>query len=88
MNGARATVKSFDVLRGAMSIHQPLWRLLAGLFAVENALPDENIHSDVGGQILRKIRLLKEDIYEQPLRSVFLLSRVLCPVYNEYRHFL
>ncbi|KAK5986520.1 hypothetical protein GCK32_014110 [Trichostrongylus colubriformis] len=36
VNGESAVISSFDVLRGAVSTHQPLWRLIAELFTASS----------------------------------------------------
>lgn len=38
MNGVKATSIPFDLSYGSLSVHQPLWRLLAGLFTARQSM--------------------------------------------------
>lgn len=64
----------FDVLRGAVSIHQPLWRLTAGLFTANEELlrflltTDVSSLSDEEVSIRQQMRKMASTLYEMPLR--------------------
>lgn len=38
MNGIKATSIPFDLSHGSLSVHQPLWRVLAGLFTAPRSM--------------------------------------------------
>lgn len=63
----------FDVMRDRVSVHQPLWRLMAGLFTaptefIENAI--SHCAESAGGNLQGKRALL----YEMPMRLVLLTT--------------
>lgn len=74
VNGESTVIIPFDVLRGAVSIHQPLWRLTAGLFTASPELldfllqPDSSEFSKDELYIRQQMRKMATTLYEMPLR--------------------
>ncbi|PAV65136.1 hypothetical protein WR25_18491 [Diploscapter pachys] len=72
---------SFDVLKGGVSIHQPLWRLCAGLFQVPPQLiqfmraTDEEALTDIQKKIVKKVKEMDRNFYELPLRVIVLCAQ-------------
>ncbi|VDM51589.1 unnamed protein product [Angiostrongylus costaricensis] len=81
VNGDSTVVIPFDVLRGAVSIHQPLWRLTAGLFTASPNLLHFLISlattslSDNEVYIRQLIRKMATTLYEMPLRVLVLCAQ-------------
>ncbi|PIO74248.1 ATP-dependent Clp protease adaptor protein ClpS [Teladorsagia circumcincta] len=81
INGESTVISPFDVLRGAVSIHQPLWRLTAGLFTVNSdllhflLLPDSSDFSDDEKYIRQQMRKMATILYEMPLRALVLCAQ-------------
>ncbi|KAK6024217.1 ATP-dependent Clp protease adaptor protein ClpS, partial [Ostertagia ostertagi] len=81
VNGESTVISPFDVLRGAVSIHQPLWRLTAGLFTVNSdllhflLLPDSSDFSDDERYIRQQMRKMATILYEMPLRALVLCAQ-------------
>ena len=62
----------FDVMRERISIHQPLWRLMAGLFTA----PAEFLHNAISrcvedGICDENVEGRRAMLYEMPMRFVF-----------------
>lgn len=81
VNGESTVVIPFDVLHGAVSIHQPLWRLTAGLFTASNELLHFLFSSDATGltdvevYIRQQMRKMASTLYEMPLRVLVLCAQ-------------
>ncbi|CAI4229946.1 unnamed protein product [Auanema sp. JU1783] len=72
--------KSFDVLHGSVSIHQPLWRLAAGLFAVGGGTLNffaegYEVRDPLENEILQFVKSMRQDIYENCLRVSVLCAQ-------------
>ncbi|EPB72222.1 ATP-dependent Clp protease adaptor protein ClpS [Ancylostoma ceylanicum] len=81
VNGESTVVIPFDVLRGAVSIHQPLWRLTAGLFTASEELlrflltTDVSSLSEEEASIRQQMRKMASTLYEMPLRAIVLCAQ-------------
>ncbi|RCN38051.1 hypothetical protein ANCCAN_16040 [Ancylostoma caninum] len=81
VNGESTVVIPFDVLRGAVSIHQPLWRLTAGLFTASEELLRFLLTTDVScmteeeASIRQQMRKMASTLYEMPLRAIVLCAQ-------------
>ncbi|KAK6056854.1 ATP-dependent Clp protease adaptor protein ClpS [Cooperia oncophora] len=81
INGESTVISPFDVLRGAVSIHQPLWRLTAGLFTVSSDLlhfllvPESNDFTNDEKYIRQQMRKMATILYEMPLRALVLCAQ-------------
>ncbi|VDO89529.1 unnamed protein product [Heligmosomoides polygyrus] len=81
VNGESTVIIPFDVLRGAVSIHQPLWRLTAGLFTASPELldfllqPDSSEFSKDELYIRQQMRKMATTLYEMPLRALVLCAQ-------------
>ncbi|KAK5981388.1 E3 ubiquitin-protein ligase [Trichostrongylus colubriformis] len=81
VNGESTVISPFDVLRGAVSIHQPLWRLTAGLFTASSdllqflLLPESSDFTDDERYIRAHMRKMATILYEMPLRALVLCAQ-------------
>ncbi|ETN84892.1 ATP-dependent Clp protease adaptor protein ClpS [Necator americanus] len=81
VNGESTVVIPFDVLRGAVSIHQPLWRLTAGLFTAKEELLRFMLSTDTSDlsyeevSIRQQMRRMASTLYEMPLRALVLCAQ-------------
>ncbi|CAB3407459.1 unnamed protein product [Caenorhabditis bovis] len=80
VEGESTTLRSFDVLRGGVSIHQPIPRLIAGMFSAHEYVmfihrAAEMTLDDVQSEIVARIAKAKKDLYELNLRSLVLCAQ-------------
>ncbi|VIO97030.1 Zinc finger in N-recognin family protein [Brugia malayi] len=78
VNGMKATSIPFDLSYGSLSVHQPFWRLLAGLFIAEQTLLQKICVRDEAEKVPEGMINLKGKralLMEMPLRIFVLCSQ-------------
>ncbi|KJH53350.1 ATP-dependent Clp protease adaptor protein ClpS [Dictyocaulus viviparus] len=81
VNGESTIIIPFDVLRGAVSIHQPLWRLTAGMFTANAELLNFLLSAETTGftddeiYIRQQMKKMAGILYEMPLRALVLCAQ-------------
>uniref|UniRef100_A0A1I7V6M0 E3 ubiquitin-protein ligase n=2 Tax=Loa loa TaxID=7209 RepID=A0A1I7V6M0_LOALO len=78
VNGIKATSIPFDLSYGSLSVHQPLWRLLAGLFTAQQSLLQKICIRNEAEKVpegMINLRGKRALLMEMPLRVFVLCSQ-------------
>lgn len=75
VNGISAMCIPFDVMRDKISVHQPLWRLMAGLFAAPTEFIQHAISRCAGENTVDNFQGKRAMLYEMPMRVLVLCAQ-------------